>query len=209
MHLAAADQIADRQTGMTGHHKRGIQRAIAQPFQRFAVRFDLIGDKLPGLPSHGRHQGLAGDLLTGAAVARIDLFPLDICQGGDAAIGGGQQGQRLLIEAKQTAQLIVGTLPAEGAGAVQGVVQYIGLHQRQLYVPLAQCLEVGHRATGALHGAAVSMEGIAGIEHPADGATGRVVDPIERARSDGQRLAAKGEQRRECTEGKQKVTQDP
>ena len=53
------------------------------------------------------------------------------------------------------------------------------------------------------------MQGMASIEHPADGATGRVVDPIERARSYGQRLAAKGEQRRECTEGEQKVMQDP
>ena len=53
------------------------------------------------------------------------------------------------------------------------------------------------------------MQGMAGIEHPADGATGRVVDPVERARSDSQRLAAKGEQRRECTEWEQKVMQDP
>ncbi|WP_429188298.1 hypothetical protein [Aeromonas veronii] len=50
---------------------------------------------------------------------------------------------------------------------------------------------------------------MADIENPADGATGRVVDPIEWARSDSQRLAAKGEKRRECTEGEQKVMQDP
>ena len=68
------------------------------------------------------------------------------------------------------------------------------MHQCQLHLALVQRLEIGQRAAGALHRTTVAMQGVIDIEHPADGASRGVVDAIEGARADGQRLTAEGEQ---------------
>ena len=77
------------------------------------------------MPPHGAHQGLTGHHVAGPGIARVDPLALDIGQSGDIAVGTGQQGQRLLIEAKQAAQLVIGSLSAEGAGAMECVVEHV------------------------------------------------------------------------------------
>ena len=103
----------------------------------------------------------------------------------------------------EAAQLVVGRLIHEGAGAVGGMVHHIGLHQRQLHFPLMQRLQVSKGAGGALHRAVQAMAGRLFIEQPANGATGRVVDAVERPSTDGE-IGRRG-----CLQGQRQGRRQP
>ena len=199
----SAGEIADGLVGVACHHEGGVQSAVTEPLQPVVGRGGDDGGKTLGLPAHGIEQGLAGDVLAGPGCPDRPVS-LDVGQGVDVAVGAGEQGQRLLMKPIEAAQLVVGRLIHEGAGAVGGMVHHIGLHQRQLHFPLMQRLQVSKGAGGALHRAVQAMAGRLFIEQPANGATGRVVDAVERPSTDGEigRRGCRGNARAAASHGR-------
>ena len=183
--LTAAGEIADGLIGVTGDHEGGIQGAVTEPLQPVARgdhgRAAEVGDP----PPHGIEQGPAGDPVPGVGGADIDPLALDVGQGGDVAGGAGNQGQGLLVEPQQAAQLIVRGLAREGAGAVHRMVEHIRLHQGELYLSLGEGRQIGDGARGTLHRAVQAVAGTLLVEQAADGPPCGVVDAVEGSRTDG------------------------
>ena len=189
--LAAPGQIRNHLIGLTRDHEGGVQAAITQALQPIGPQ-PGGGGKILGLPAHGLDKRHDGDPVPAVDAAKIDPFSRQIPQAADPALFTDQQGHRFVMEPIEGAQRPVGTLVREGAGAMDGVVEHIGLHQGELALALLQILQVGKGSLGAPHAAAQAIWPALFVEQAAEGATDRVVDAGERPRADGEVIAGVG-----------------
>ena len=144
-------------------------------------------------PALGVHQHLEGGARAGAGIADVDPLALEIIEGRDAGIGAGEQSERLRVEREHRPQVRERTLAFElRADALEGVVLHVALYDAEVELALAHGVDVVDRAARALDRATDPVLLAVGIDQPADGAAGRIVDAGDAAGADGDELVFLG-----------------
>ena len=172
---------------MTHHVDKGVDLVITQGLSALCALQLGDGGKRRGGPAHRLQHYVHGAAIPGTWITDIDPLALQILELLDIALLARHDSEWLRVEAKQATQLGVGSHSRKCAQPTKRGGLTIGLHDRQCYFLIPECLQIGNRAIGGLHRAAQPRFIGTLVDQPADCASCRVVNPCHAAGADGQR----------------------
>ena len=186
--IAGGRRLFDGAAGVTHRKHDSVDLVVAQCL-------GLLGGfqlgcqfKSTFVPAIGRHNHFHRAALTGAGIADVDPFALEVFELFDARIGPGDHCKRLGMNREYSAQIFVWPFVFEPAGPIIGVVLPVGLDNPHIQLAGGNGVQVIDGSGGAFNRAADAVFFPALVHQSADRPAGGIINSGHTAGTDGDEL---------------------
>ncbi len=162
--VAQVGCLFDRGIGVTHGIDHGLHPIVAKSEGLLRSR-QFIGQRETVLvPTFRRHYQFHCRPLTGARVADVDPFSLEVTQNGDAGVPPRHQRKRLTVHGEHGTKIFIGACVSEPGSSRVGKVMPVGLRYAKVQIPSADALQVrdrpgrGRRRTGQTVAVGISID---------------------------------------------------